>query len=283
MIRSINLDGMFVPTQHSEIEFKMHKVNGGEIHIKLNNAIDYSNIERVVITHRIKNADDIMQVLICKDALYRKGVKVCDLVIPYIPYARQDRQCFNGESFTLKVFATLINNAKFDNVYVLDAHSDVAPALIDNCINLSNDQYVAKAVKSIRDLNDDNEIFLISPDAGSNKKANGLFTRSNLFTELIKCDKRRNLSNGELSGFEVFSNGLSGKNCLIVDDICDNGGTFMGLAEELKKKNCGKLYLFVTHSIMPNGADKLNEIFDGIYSTNSFRDIENIKQFKIQL
>lgn len=280
MIRSLNLDGMFVPIPQPEIEFEMIKFNGGEMHIKLNNNIDYSDIEKVIITNRFKNGDDIIKVLITKDALQRKGVKSFDLVMPYIPYARQDRQCANGESFTLKIFADLINSAKFNNVYVLDAHSDVAPALIDNCINLSNEQYILMVFSDIK-----SKIVLISPDSGANKKTNKLFDSLKIFQSIVKCDKKRNVLNGKLSGFEVFTDDLKGACCLIVDDICDGGRTFIGIAQELQNKNAGNIYLFVTHGIFSNGFDELNVYFSKIYCTNSFKDIENpnVKQFKIQL
>lgn len=286
MIRSLNLDGMFVPTPQPEIEFEMIQFNGGEMHIKLNNSIDYSEVEKVVITNRFKDGNDIMKALIAKDALQRKGVKNFDLVIPYVPYARQDRQCFNGESFTLKVFTDLINSAKFDNVIVLDSHSDVAPALIENCKNIPNDQYVNLAYSDIVTYNDERKgVVLISPDSGANKKTNKLFDSVNVFQSLVKCDKKRDVSNGKLSGFEVFADDLKGACCLIVDDICDGGRTFTGIAEALKAKNSGNIYLFVTHGIFSNGFDELNKYFKTIYTTNSFKDVENknVKQFKIQL
>lgn len=283
MKRSLNLDGMFIPTSLPEIEFTMHKFSGGELHIKLNNNIDYSNVDSVVITHRIKSSDDLIMVLIAKDALERKGIMNFELIIPYIPYARQDRQCFNGESFTLKIFTDILNSVKFNKVTVFDAHSDVSPALINNCVNIANNSFVIETFNEIIRINGGKDVLLISPDAGSNKKCNKLHTDTKLFKDLVKCDKKRNVQDGSLSGFEVFANDLNGLDCLIVDDICDGGGTFIGLAQELKKKNCGNLYLLVTHSIMPNGTSKLKEVFDGIYSTNSFRDIEDIKQFKIQL
>jgi len=131
--RCLNLDGMFTPVPMSEIEYEFLKFSGGELHIKLNNNIDYSNIGKVIITHRIKSMDDLMAIFIAKNALALKGVREFDLIMPYIPYTRQDRKCYDGESFTLKVFTQLLNSAKFDNVLCIDSHSDVAPALIDNC------------------------------------------------------------------------------------------------------------------------------------------------------
>lgn len=284
MIRSLNVDSMFLPTVHPEIEFNMIQFSGGEVHIKLNNSIDYSTIDRVVISNRFRNGDDLIKVLVAKDALQRKGIRSFDLVMPYTPYARQDRQCFNGESFTLKVFADIINSASFDNVIVIDSHSDVAPAILNNCMNISSAQYVKMAYSEIF-KHDNSDIALVSPDSGANKKSNKLFSELNCFSSLVKCDKRRDVSNGNLSGFEVFSEDLFGSSCLIVDDICDGGRTFIGIAEALKQKNAGDIYLFVTHGIFSNGFDELTKHFKYIFTTNSFKDVENfnVKQFKIQL
>jgi ribose-phosphate pyrophosphokinase len=282
MIRSLNIDEAFEPTSYVAIKFTMTKFSGGEMHIKLDNDIDYSKFDKIIITNRFRNGDDIMKVLIAKDALQRKGVKYFELVMPYIPYARQDRQCDDGESFTLKVFTDLINSAKFDKVYVVDAHSDVAPALINNCVNIPNYYYVQEAYYL---QNDGNEVVLISPDSGANKKCNKLFDSVKVFSKFVKCDKKRNVSTGELSGFEVFCDDLKGETCIIVDDICDGGRTFTGIAQELKNKNAGDIYLFVTHGIFSYGTDELKMNFKKIFCTNSFKDITDdlIIQLKITI
>jgi len=62
-----------------------------------------------------------------------------------------------------------------------------------------------------------------------------------------------------------------------VDDICDGGGTFLGLATALKEKNAGKLSLIVSHGIFSKGFEELNKSFDTVFTTNSFRDIEEEK------
>lgn len=283
MIESLNLDKGFAPIG-SGLQFEMLQFNGGEMHIKLNNEDDYSNIEKVVITNRFRGGDDIMKVLIAKEALQRKGVKHFDLVMPYVSYARQDRQCCDGESFTLKVFTDIINSAKFENVFVLDAHSDVAPALLNNCTNLQIDKYVEWTCLEIGS-HDDADITLISPDAGANKKSNKLFENVGMFSGLIKCDKRRNVKNGKIEGVEIFAGNLKDKCCLIVDDICDGGRTFIEIAKELRKRGVGNIYLFVTHGIFSKRFDELSKYFEAIYCTNSFKDIDNslVSQFKIEL
>jgi ribose-phosphate pyrophosphokinase len=280
MIRSLNLDGMFVPTALPEIEFKMIKFDGGESHPQLNNNIDYSMIQRVVVTHRIRSGDHVMELVLACDAIRQKGVKSIDLILPKFPYAQQDRVCAEGDAFSLKVFANIINSINADKVYILDAHSGITTALVNNCKIISNQQYVKMAV---RDIND--KLTLISPDTGSKKKSDDLFDDLECFTSLIQCGKKRDRQNGKLSGFEVFADNLHGEKCLIVDDICLRGGTFEGIAEQLKQKNAGDLYLYISHAVCSNGFDGLAKYFKKVYCTNSFQDIDHplVKQFKIQI
>jgi ribose-phosphate pyrophosphokinase len=270
-IYSLNLDRTFYPTILPEIDHTLIKFSGGESHIKLNMETDFSQVDKVVITNRFADGNDIMEALIAKDALQRRGVTDIELIIPYIPYARQDRECADGESFTLKVFTNIINSANFSRVRVLDAHSDVAPALLNNCVNIPNHDYVKLAYHFIGEK----DVVLVSPDSGANKKCNKLFETVKVFTDLVKCDKVRNVHNGNLKGFEVFTNDLEGRTCMIVDDICDGGRTFVGIAEELKKKNAGDLYLFVTHGIFSYGTEELKKHFKKVFCTNSFKDIDD--------
>jgi ribose-phosphate pyrophosphokinase len=273
---ALNLDPKFNPTYLNSFDHTLLKFSGGESHIKLNMEYDFSRIDKVVITNRFVDGNDLMEVLIVKDALQRRGIEKFELIMPYVPYARQDRECVEGESFTLKVFTNLINSANFNKVTVLDAHSDVAPALLNNCVNIPNHDYV----KLTYHLIGEKDVVLVSPDSGANKKCNKLFESVKVFNDMVKCDKVRNVHNGSLKGFEVFTNDLEGRTCLIVDDICDGGRTFVGIAEELKKKNAGDLYLFVTHGIFSYGLEELDKHFERIFTTNSFKDIDNVLVFQ---
>ena len=278
---ALNLDKNFDPTGLKSIKFEMLTFSGGEQHIKLDENL---NTNHVVITHRIRNGSDIMSVALAKNALDLMDVKKIDLIMPYVPYGRQDRKCADGEAFSLKVFSNIINSLKFNKVYIVDAHSDISTVLIDNCVNISNMRFVEQTFMHISDTYN-TEITLISPDSGANKKANKLFDELKLFKRLIKCDKKRNVKSGKLSGFEVFVDDLQKEDCLIVDDICDFGFTFCGIAEELKRKNAGDLYLFVTHGIFGGRLDVLKSHFKEIYCTDSFRDMENsvVRQIKINV
>lgn len=293
---------MFQPVVFPEIDYKLLQFSGGEYHIQLLGKIYYATVEKVVITHRMNTPADIVLLHIAVNALRLVGVKRFDLVMPYVPYARQDRHTDEnfGQSFTLDVFADLINPLGFEKIYSLDVHSNVTPALVKNLNNVSNLPYVVRAINYSRQIRTVNEVFttiqkseepiwLISPDSGANSKINKLHKELLNFNigikGVLKCDKKRDVLTGKLSGFEVPNVDMQGFDYMIVDDICDGGGTFIGLAKELAKHNPGNGYLFVSHGIFSAGYDTLNEIFQKIYTTNSVKDIEHplIKQFKFEI
>jgi len=278
-IHTLDLDPDFTPHKQSQIGYRSTIFPGGEVHIKVDNfhLRDFGSM--AVLTCRPKHPSDIIKILMAKDALDRQGYTRVDLVMPYIPYARQDRVCNPGEAFSLKVFCDLINNANFQRVTVFDPHSDVAPALLERLSVMDNTQYVIKAV---HDFGADT--ILISPDAGAQKKTLKL-AQNKIGMGLVQCDKQRNVSTGKLSGFNVYAADLKGARCMIVDDICDGGGTFIGLAKELKAKGAGEISLFVTHGIFSQDVEPLLEHIDHVYCTDSYQTISHnqLTQFKIEL
>ena len=262
----LNLDPNFKPfTAQPEIIFQNFTFSGGEPHIKINP--DFDTTQKVTLTHRLNSFNDLGLLCIAVDALRRMDVKNIDLFIPYFPAARQDRVMIKGEPLSVKVYADIINGMQFDKVFVFDAHSEVTPALVNNCEVIPNHTFIEAVVKVLG-----NEVKLISPDGGALKK---IYKVSEFLggVEVVECSKSRDVKTGKLSGFKVYNDDLQGMDCLIVDDICDGGGTFVGLAEELKKNNAGKLYLAVSHGIFNKGFAVLN-CFEKIFTTNSFKDFE---------
>lgn len=262
----LNLDNNFKPfTGKKEIEFQSFIFSGGEPHIKIKPDFDIS--ETVTITHRINSFNDFSLLLLAVDALKRMEVKLINVFIPYFPAARQDRVMIAGEPLSVKVYADILNSLKLNKITVFDAHSEVTPALLDNCEVISNHAFIAEVVKKI-----DNDVKLIAPDGGALKK---IYKVSEYLggIDVVECSKSRDVKTGKLSGFKVYDDNLQGIDCLIVDDICDGGGTFIGLAEELKNKNAGKLYLAVSHGIFNKGFEAMNA-FEKIFTTDSFRDFD---------
>ena len=262
----LNLDPKFAPILNREvIQFQSFIFSGGEPHIKINP--DFDTTQKITITHRLNSFNDLGLLCITVDALRRMDVKIIDLFIPYFPAARQDRVMITGESLSVKVYADIINGLQFNKVSVFDAHSEVTPALVNNCEVIPNHTFIQEVLKIIGQ-----NVKLISPDGGALKK---IYKVSEFLggIDVVECSKSRDVKTGRLSGFKVYEDDLNGIDCLIVDDICDGGGTFVGLAEELKNKNAGKLYLAVSHGIFNKGFEVLN-CFDGIFTTNSVKDFE---------
>ena len=263
----LNLDVSFNPyPQRKAITFESFTFPGGEPHIKILD--DLSFIKEVTITHRIKSFNDIGLLLIAVNALKNMRIEKINLLLPYFPAARQDRLIIKGEALSVKVYAELINNLNLNSVTIFDPHSEVTPALLNKCIVIDNHKFIKKIINKL-----DKHTFLISPDGGALKKIYKVASYLKNY-EVIECSKSRNVKTGELSGFKVYADDLQGRACLIVDDICDGGGTFLGLAKELKAKNAGKLYLAISHGIFSKGLKEILKEFEIIFTTNSFNDIE---------
>ena len=259
----LNLDTHFAPLSHlTPLSFESFTFSGGEPHIKIN-PVNLAS-EPVWITHRIRSFSDIGLLMLAVDALRRMGVSQLRAFLPYFPGARQDRVMVSGEPLTVKVYADLINQLSLDQVYVFDPHSEVTPALLNSCYTLSNHAFIQQVVSQLS-----SSCTLIAPDGGSLKKIYSLATFLGQ-QEVVECSKVRDVKSGNLSGFRVYADGLEGKDCLIVDDICDGGGTFIGLAQELKKKGAGNLYLAVSHGIFSKGFKELTQHFAQIFTTDSF-------------
>ena len=273
----LNLDQNFRPfSDKKEIEFQSFIFSGGEPHIKIKPDFDVS--ETVTITHRINSFNDFGLLLLAIDALKRMDVKLINVFIPYFPAARQDRVMIAGEPLSVKVYADILNSLRVNKITVFDAHSEVTSALLENCEVIPNHEFIAQVLKKIG-----NDVKLISPDGGALKK---IYKVSEYLggIDVVECSKSRDVKTGKLSGFKVYDDDLQGMDCLIVDDICDGGGTFIGLAEELKKKNAGKLYLAVSHGIFNKGFESM-KAFEKIFTTDSFRefDEEIVEVLKLKL
>lgn len=268
----LNLDANFTPYGTADaLDFQHFTFSGGEPHFKLLEAVP-SNTP-VIITHRVRAFNDMGLLLLAVDALKRAGVQQLELVLPYFPAARQDRVMVTGEPLSVKVYADLINSLKLDKVTIFDAHSEVAIALLNNCQAINNHAFVEAVLEKI------GQVQLIAPDGGALKKIYKLAAHLEGAYAVVECSKSRDVRTGQLSGFKVFAEDLQGADCLIVDDICDGGGTFMGLATALKEKNAGHLYLAVSHGIFSKGLEQLSQHFEQIFTTNSFKDIPSQEGF----
>ncbi len=256
----LHLDIDFQPFEQG-LKFDHFTFSGGELHVRITDNL--KDIQQVCITSRPTSFNDIGSILLAADVLKRAGVQNLELFIPYFPAARQDRVMVPGEPLSVKVYADLINGVGFNKVTLFDSHSDVTPALIDNVEVISNYAFIQEVVKQREHYH------LVSPDGGALKKVYKLSQMISPDT-VVECSKVRNVKTGKLEAFKVYADDLKGMDCIVVDDICDGGGTFLGLADELKRKNAGKLILAVSHGIFSKGTEIIKEKYDQIYCTDAF-------------
>lgn len=236
---------------------------GGEVHVKVPDGSWRQGPH--TITAHLADSEGIMQLLMLTNALrefcspYKPVIR---LRMPYCPYARQDRVCNKGEALSIKVFADLINAQNYNYVETWDPHSDVTPALFNNMDAISIVDLLYQKSYRARFK----EMSFVAPDAGAAKK---VFKVAQTFgVEFIQAEKRRDLATGELSGFG-YQGDVQGKDLLIVDDICDGGGTFVGLGAKLKEGEANSVSLYVTHGIFSKGFDVFDGVIDKIYTTVS--------------
>lgn len=232
---------------------------------------EYDGRPCILIDWFYENNDEIFYLMLIKKHLERHLTNVdYYLFMPYIPNARMDRVKNDDEVFTLKYFCDFINSLNFSRVYVLDAHSDVSTALLNNCENDNPRDYIKDAIRQISD-----DIVLYFPDAGAAKRY------SDLFPEIIYCygEKKRDWKSGKILGLDIRSNGidLNGKTVLMIDDIIAYGGSLFYSANALKEAGVDKIYAYATHtenSILDREKGTLiksleNNIVERLFTTNS--------------
>lgn len=248
------------------VGFKYEKIRfpKGEIHTKITEVLSYSDYR---IDFEYENDQEIIELLMLCDSLKRKGKKLHHLYIPYIPFSRQDRINEEGECFSLKVFCDLINNIGAEKVHIVDPHSDVTPALLNNCIIESQHDVFSQYFTEEYFPEIKRGYFLISPDAGALKKIYKLAAITNS-KEVIECSKLRNTKTGAITATHVETHGgeFDGETCFIVDDICDGGRTFIEIAKILKEKSAGKIVLMVSHGFFTKGMQVFDGLIDEIYT-----------------
>lgn len=240
---------------HIDSRVEPFRFPGGEWHLRL----PKNETPTAAIMHGA-DAEDLVVLSLWADWAHSEGVEPT-LFLPYLPAARADR----GVPFGAKVYADIINDAGFAEVVVFDPHSPVAPSLIENVRIVDSAPVIRNAIFGRSGLTGDYAA-IIAPDKGAVERASR--TADLLGLPLLTATKSRDFATGKLTGFHAPEGVPESGRLLIVDDICDGGGTFMGLAEAM---NVGRerLSLWVSHGIFSGRANLLTEHFGAIYTTDS--------------
>ena len=182
---------------------------------------------------------------------------VIDLNLPYIPHARQDRKV-SDRFFTLKTFAKMINEMNFNQVKVLDPHSDVSLALLDRSYEM---------MRPIELLKIKEGTVVMYPDAGAAKKYKAK-------DDAIIGNKHRD-ETGSIVKYELLNFVEGTKSVVIVDDICSYGGTFVAAAKALKEKGVENIGLIVSHCEDNILKGEIFKYIDFVYTSDSICHIKN--------
>lgn len=227
--------------------------------------------------------DNIMELLVVIDALRRASAKRITAVIPYFGYARQDRKAAPRTPISAKLVANLITSAGADRVLTIDLHAGQIQGFFD--IPLDNLYAAPVFVRHIKENFALNHLVVVSPDVGGLVRARALAGK--IGAELAIVDKRR----PKVGVSEVMNiiGEVEGKNCIIVDDIVDSGGTLCNAADALLEKGASSVSAYITHGVLSGKAHEriANSKLKNLVITNSIepsketRSVKNIKIINI--
>ena len=257
------------------VNSSIRKFSDGEIYIEINENIRGNSIFIIQSISSPAN-DNLMELLLCIDALKRSSAKNITAVIPYFGYARQDRKVVPRTSISAKLVSNLITKAGADRVVTVDLHAGQIQGFFD--IPVDNlfatpifARHVKKKIKS-------KKIVCVAPDVGGTERARALGKL--LGVGLAIVDKRRPKP-GQSKVMNVIGD-VKDQTCIIVDDIIDSGGTIVNAAKALKERGAKEVYVYITHGVLSGEAVKKikNSLIKNLVITDTIDNGEKTKNVK---
>ena len=227
--------------------------------------------------------DNLMELLVCIDALRRASARRITAVLPYFGYARQDRKSGSRTPISAKLVANLIVTAGANRVLTMDLHAGQIQGFFD--IPTDNLYSAPVFARDIRETFDGETLMMVSPDVGGVVRTRALARRVN--ADLAIVDKRR-----ERAGVSEVMNiigDVEDRTCILVDDIVDSAGTLCNAADALMAKGAKEVYAYVTHGVLSGGAVarvtasslKSMTVTDSISATEAMRHARNVRSISI--
>jgi ribose-phosphate pyrophosphokinase len=238
---------------HSELgKSLVTKFSDGEVQVEIQENVRGKHVVVLQSTCAPTN-DNLMELMLMIDALKRASAGTITAAIPYFGYARQDRRPRSARvAISAKVVANMLQIAGADRILTMDLHADQIQGFFD--IPVDNIYGMPVLVEHLRQKNDAN-LMVVSPDIGGVVRARALAKELN--TELAIIDKRRPKAN--VSEVMNIIGDIAGRNCVIMDDMIDTGGTLCKAAQVLKEKGAQKVFAYCTHPVLSGEAvEKIN-------------------------
>jgi ribose-phosphate pyrophosphokinase len=261
---------------------KVQRFADGEIFVEIEDNVRGEDVFVIQSTSFPAN-DNLMELLIIMDALRRSSARRITAVIPYFGYARQDRRSSGRTPISAKLVANLITHSGADRVLTLDLHASQIQGFFDiPTDNLYGAPVMERDIKARYALHN---TMVVSPDVGGVARARALAKR--IDAPLAIVDKRRERP-GESEVMNVIGD-VSGRSCILVDDIADSGKTLVNAAEALKARGARDVTAYLTHGVLSSGAvaritaSELKElvITDSIEPTKEVKNAQNIRVISI--
>tara|TARA_Y100000591_G_scaffold176753_1_gene152678 strand:+ start:3747 stop:4679 length:933 start_codon:yes stop_codon:yes gene_type:complete len=257
------------------VNSSIRKFSDGELYIEINENIRGNSIFIIQSISSPAN-DNLMELLLCIDALKRSSAKNITAVIPYFGYARQDRKVVPRTSISAKLVSNLITKAGADRVVTLDLHSGQIQGFFD--IPVDNLYATPIFARHIKKKIKTNNLICVAPDVGGTARARALGKMLNI--DLAIIDKRRPKP-GKSEVMNVIGK-VNNKTCIIVDDIIDSGGTIVNAAKALKSNGAKDVHVYCSHGVLSgNAVEKIkNSKVKNLVITDTIDNINKVKKAK---
>ncbi len=257
------------------VNSSIRKFSDGELYIEINENIRGNSIFIIQSISSPAN-DNLMELLLCIDALKRSSAKNITAVIPYFGYARQDRKVVPRTSISAKLVSNLITKAGADRVVTLDLHSGQIQGFFD--IPVDNLYATPIFARHIKKKIKTNNLICVAPDVGGTARARALGKMLNI--DLAIIDKRRPKP-GKSEVMNVIGK-VNNKTCIIVDDIIDSGGTIVNAAKALKNNGAKDVHVYCSHGVLSgNAVEKIkNSKVKNLVITDTIDNINKVKKAK---
>lgn len=266
--------------EESDIKYRISRFPDGQQTVDLEGL--YNINDRFTIHSRLSSFMDLELILCATQALKGLGVSDITLHVPYFIGARSDRKFSEGGINYLKqVICPIVNSQNYSKVIVLDPHSDVLEACLNNFEKVSNSLLVKHSLSLIDNKNGARgRTMIVSPDAGALKKIYDIAKEFNI-ENVVTAGKVRDIKTGKILKTQFPYSDFTGiEQIVIIDDICDGGRTFIELAKVIKEAGYeGKIFLIVTHGIFSAGLKPFKGIIDKIYTTDSIMKIDSMNSW----
>ena len=257
------------------VNSNIRKFADGEIYVEINENIRGNSIFIIQSISSPAN-DNLMELLLCIDALKRSSAKNITAVIPYFGYARQDRKVVPRTSISAKLVSNLITKAGADRVVTVDLHAGQIQGFFDIPVDnlFATPIFARHAKKKIKSR----KIVCVAPDVGGTERARALGKL--LGVGLAIVDKRRPKP-GMSKVMNVIGD-VKDQTCIIVDDIIDSGGTIVNAAKALKERGAKEVYVYITHGVLTGEAVKKikNSVIKNLVITDTIDNGEKTKNVK---